>query len=49
MGRLINNVAIHGQGRRPYDAATIPVRLLEAKQFASGVTLLRYQPLAASA
>jgi dihydrofolate reductase len=35
---------IQGQGTRPYDAATIPVRLLEAKQFASGVTLLRYQP-----
>ena len=36
---------IQGPGTRPYDDATIPVRLLEAKQFASGVTLLRYQPI----
>jgi riboflavin biosynthesis pyrimidine reductase len=35
---------IQGSGTRPYDAATIPVQLLEAKQFESGVTLLRYQP-----
>ena len=35
---------IQGLGTRPYDAATIPVQLLEAKQFESGVTLLRYQP-----
>ena len=35
---------IQGPGTRPYDAATIPVRLLEARQFESGVTLLRYQP-----
>jgi dihydrofolate reductase len=36
---------IQGPGARPYEAATLPVRLLEAKQFDSGVTLLRYQPL----
>ena len=40
---------IQGSGTRPYDAATIPVRLLEAKQFDTGVTLLRYQPIPASA
>jgi dihydrofolate reductase len=36
---------IQEPGNRPYEAATVPVRLLEAKQFDSGVTLLRYQPL----
>ena len=36
---------IQGPGARPYEAATLPVRLLEAQQFDSGVTLLRYQPL----
>jgi dihydrofolate reductase len=35
---------IQGKGSRPYQAATIPVRLLEARSFDSGVTLLRYQP-----
>lgn len=40
---------IQGPGTRPYDAATIPLRLLEAKQFETGVTLLRYQPIPASA
>lgn len=35
---------IQGNGTRPYEAATIPVRLLEATSFDSGVTLLRYQP-----
>ena len=35
---------IQGPGMRPYEAATIPLRLLEAKRFDSGVTLLRYQP-----
>jgi dihydrofolate reductase len=39
---------IQGPGTRPYEAANIPVRLLEAKQFDSGVTLLRYRPLMAS-
>lgn len=33
-----------GPGGRPYEAATVPVRLIEAKPFDSGVTLLRYQP-----
>jgi dihydrofolate reductase len=36
---------IQGAGTRPYEAATVPVRLVEAKPFDSGVTLLRYQPL----
>jgi dihydrofolate reductase len=36
---------IQGPGTRPYEAATIPVRLLEARQFDSGVTLLRYAPM----
>ena len=35
---------IQGSGTRPYEAATIPVRLLESTSFDSGVTLLRYQP-----
>jgi dihydrofolate reductase len=36
---------IQGPGARPYEAATVPVRLIEARQFDSGVTLLRYEPL----
>ncbi len=36
---------IQGEGKRPYEAAKIPVRLIESKQFDSGVTLLRYEPL----
>jgi riboflavin biosynthesis pyrimidine reductase len=36
---------IQGAGGRPYEAATVPVRLIEARQFDSGVTLLRYEPL----
>lgn len=40
---------IQGAGNRPSHAATVPVRLLEAKQFDSGVTLLRYQPVPAPA
>jgi dihydrofolate reductase len=36
---------IQGAGKRPFEAATIPVRLIDTKQFGSGVTLLRYQPL----
>jgi dihydrofolate reductase len=35
---------IQGLGGRPYEAATVPVRLIEARQFDSGVTLLRYEP-----
>jgi dihydrofolate reductase len=36
---------VQGPGTRPYEAATVPVRLLEARQFESGVALLRYAPL----
>jgi riboflavin biosynthesis pyrimidine reductase len=36
---------IQGSGTRPYEAATLPVRLIEAKPFSSGVTLLRYEPV----
>jgi dihydrofolate reductase len=36
---------IQGPGGRPYEAATVPVHLIEARQFDSGVTLLRYEPL----
>jgi dihydrofolate reductase len=36
---------IQGPGNRPYEAATVPVHLLEARAFDSGVTLLRYRPL----
>lgn len=36
---------IQGAGSRPYEAATIPVRLVDARPFDSGVTLLRYQPV----
>jgi dihydrofolate reductase len=40
---------IQGAGTRPYDAATIPLRLIEAKHYDTGVILLRYQPLPSSA
>jgi dihydrofolate reductase len=36
---------VQGPGNRPYEGATVPVRLLETRQFDSGVTLLRYQPV----
>jgi dihydrofolate reductase len=36
---------IQGAGNRPFEAATIPVRLVEARGFDSGVTLLRYEPV----
>jgi len=39
---------VQGPGTRPYEAATVPVRLVEARAFDSGVTLLRYQPLTAT-
>jgi riboflavin biosynthesis pyrimidine reductase len=39
---------IQGPVTRPYEASMVPVRLLEAKAFESGVTLLRYQPLSAA-
>jgi dihydrofolate reductase len=35
---------IQGEGNRPYQAARIPVQLIESKPFDSGVTLLRYRP-----
>ena len=44
----IHHPRIQGPGTRPYEAATIPVRLMEAKSFDSGVTLVRYEPLTAS-
>lgn len=36
---------IQGPGNRPFEAATVPVHLLEARGFDSGVTLLRYEPV----
>jgi dihydrofolate reductase len=39
---------VQGAGTRPYQAATIPVRLIEARPFDSGVVLLRYQPTSAA-
>jgi dihydrofolate reductase len=36
---------LQGDGTRPYEAATIHVRPIDVTPFASGVTLLRYQPL----
>lgn len=49
MGRIINTVQMTADGVVDvgdwWQAATIPVHLLEARQFASGVALLRYQPL----
>ena len=35
---------IQGPGGRPVRGATVPVRLIEVRQFDSGVTLLRYEP-----
>jgi dihydrofolate reductase len=35
---------VQGEGKRPYEAATVHMRLLEARPFDSGVTLLRYEP-----
>jgi dihydrofolate reductase len=40
---------VQGAGKRPYEAATIKLRLLDSKQFDSGVTLLRYEPMSSSA
>ena len=37
---------VQGEGKRPYESARLPMRLLDAKQYDSGVTLLRYEPLA---
>lgn len=36
---------IQGLGTRPYQGATVAVRLIEARSYDSGVTLLRYEPL----
>ena len=38
---------VQGRGKRPYEAATLKMRLLDAKRFDSGVTLLRYEPISA--
>jgi hypothetical protein len=43
MSKLIISVAT--VGTRPFESATVPVRLLESKAFDSVVTLLRYEPL----
>jgi dihydrofolate reductase len=40
---------IQGPGARPFEAATIPVRLLEATSYDSGVVSLRYQPMTSAA
>jgi len=39
--------SVWGEGTRPYEAATVRMRLLEAKTFDSGVALVRYEPLPA--
>jgi dihydrofolate reductase len=39
---------VQGEGKRPYESARLPMRLLDAKQFDSGVTLLRYQPMSST-
>jgi len=36
---------VKGEGKRPYEAATLRMRLIDTRQFDSGVTLLRYQPI----
>lgn len=40
---------VKGEGKRPYEAATLKMRLLDAKRFDSGVTLLRYEPMNSNA
>jgi dihydrofolate reductase len=35
---------VQGEGKRPYESAHLPMKLLDSKQFDSGVVLLRYQP-----
>jgi hypothetical protein len=37
---------VWGDGERPFQGEKVRVRLVESKEFDSGVTLLRYQPLA---
>jgi hypothetical protein len=39
--------AIQGEGARPFESATAPMRLLDVTSFDSGVTLLRYEPVCA--
>jgi dihydrofolate reductase len=36
--------AVAGEGARPFEGETIPMQLLDARAFDSGVTLLRYTP-----
>jgi dihydrofolate reductase len=36
---------VQGEGTRPYEGRAVPMRLLEATPFDSGVSLLRYAPL----
>ncbi len=38
---------VRGDGTRPFEGATVPMRLLEFKPCDSDVTLLRYEPNAA--
>jgi hypothetical protein len=38
--------AVWGGGARPYQGARVAMRLLESRSFDSGVTLLRYEPVA---
>lgn len=40
--------AVWGEGARPYQGATVRMRHLDSTSFDSGVTLLRYEPSAAS-
>jgi dihydrofolate reductase len=37
--------AVWGEGARPYEGATVRLRLIDSRSFDSGVTLLRYEPL----
>jgi dihydrofolate reductase len=44
--RLWVHPVVWGDGERPVQGEKVRVRLVESKEFDSGVTLLRYQPLA---
>jgi dihydrofolate reductase len=37
--------SVQGEGARPYQGETVPLRLLESRSFDSGVTVLRYKPV----
>ena len=37
--------SVQGEGARPYQGASVPLRLLDSTSFDSGVTLLRYEPV----